>query len=103
MGVGALDAARQILAAGAKILQFRDKGFFSRDTFRELEIIARLCRDAGALLVVNDRADIARLLDAAVHLGQDDLPPADARMIVGPAAVIGYSTHNAAQLHAAAE
>jgi thiamine-phosphate pyrophosphorylase len=99
-GLPATEAAEAILEAGARILQFRHKGFFSRDVFDEAERIAALCRDAGALFVINDRADIARLLDAALHLGQDDLPPADARRIMPPHRIIGFSTHNADQLRA---
>lgn len=69
--------------------------------FAQATTLAALCRQAGALLIVDDRADIARLLDAGVHLGQDDLSPADARRIVGTSP-IGFSTHNRAQLEAAA-
>jgi thiamine-phosphate pyrophosphorylase len=98
--VDSADAAEAILEAGARILQFRHKGFFSRDVFEEAERIAALCGDAGALFVINDRADIAMLLDAALHLGQDDLPPADARRIMPPNRIIGFSTHNADQLRA---
>lgn len=49
---------------------------------------------------MNDRADVAKLLDAALHLGQDDLPPSAARRIVGERGAIGFSTHNEAQLRA---
>ena len=94
------DAAEAILEAGARILQFRHKSFFLRDVFEQAQRIAALCRDAGALFVINDRADIAMLLDAALHLGQDDLPPADARRIMPPGRIVGYSTHNADQLRA---
>ena len=93
-------AAEAILEAGARILQFRHKGFFSRQVFEEAEAVRALCRKAGALFVMNDRADIAMLLDAALHLGQDDLAPADARRIMPPDRVIGFSTHNADQLSA---
>jgi thiamine-phosphate pyrophosphorylase len=94
-------AAARILEAGARILQFRHKGFFSRDVFQESREIAALCREADALFVINDRADIARLLGAALHLGQDDLTPADARRVLGDGAFIGFSTHNESQLRAA--
>jgi thiamine-phosphate pyrophosphorylase len=99
-GLPAVAAAEAILEAGARILQFRHKGMFSRQVLEEAEKIASLCRDAGALFVVNDRADIAMLLDAELHLGQDDLPPADARKIMPPDRIIGFSTHNADQLRA---
>ena len=97
-GLPVVDAAEAILDAGARILQFRHKAFFSRDVFQNAERVAALCRQAGALFVLNDRADLARLLRAALHLGQDDLAPADARKITG--AVIGFSTHNEQQLRA---
>lgn len=93
--------AEQILEAGARILQFRYKGHVSRQVFADLTRISSLCRQSGALLVVNDRADIARLLGAALHLGQDDLLPSEARSITGTGNLIGYSTHNEQQLRAA--
>lgn len=103
--------ASQILEAGATILQFRHKGFFGRDVFAELEQVAALCRQAGALLVVNDRVDIARMVSSkefdagvhrvGVHLGQKDLSPSDARRVAGAAAIIGFSTHNERELREA--
>jgi len=95
-------AARAILEAGVRILQIRHKGHFSRDLFAACESIAAMCDEAGALFVINDRADIAALLNAGLHLGQEDLPAVEARRIA-PAAVIGFSTHNEGQLHAAAD
>ncbi len=94
-------AAEQILEGGAKILQFRHKGFFSREVFAQLERVAELCRDAGVLFVVNDRADLAAIAGAALHLGQDDLTPFAARKVVGAETLIGFSTHNERQLRAA--
>ncbi|MSV35408.1 MAG: thiamine phosphate synthase [Bryobacterales bacterium] len=100
-GVDVTFAAREILAGGARILQFRHKGFFSRDVFAAMERVAAVCRDAGVPFVVNDRADLAVLTNAVLHLGQEDLPPAAARKITGPDTIIGYSTHNETQLRAA--
>jgi len=96
-----VSAAKQMLNGGAEILQFRHKTFLSRQAFGWLEEIAELARTAGAILVINDRADLAKLFGAALHLGQDDLLPSVARRVVGPDAVVGYSTHNEAQLLAA--
>jgi thiamine-phosphate pyrophosphorylase len=101
-GVSIEETTRAVIAAGATIVQFRHKHFFSRDVFNHAQQVASVCREAGALFVINDRADIARLLDAGLHLGQTDLPPAEARRILGPDLVIGFSTHNAEQLRAAA-
>ena len=69
--------------------------------FEQAERIGELCRSAGAIWIVDDRADIAKLLDAGVHLGQDDLPPKLARRIMGSGGTVGFSTHNAEQLRAA--
>ena len=101
-GASVVLAAEAILNAGARILQFRHKGAFSRDVLAELERVAALCREARARLVVNDRADIARLTSAALHLGQQDLTPTDARRVVGADTPIGFSTHNERQLREAA-
>ena len=101
-GIDPIAAAEQILEGGATILQFRHKGFFSRTVFAQLERVAELCRDAGVLFVVNDRADLAALTNAALHLGQDDLTPTAARKVVGAKTLIGYSTHTERQLRAAA-
>lgn len=101
-GVAPVDAARAILNGGARILQFRHKTFYSREAHGWLEQISELCRASGATLVVNDRADLAVVFDAVLHLGQEDLPPAAARRVTGPAIPIGFSTHNEAQLRAAA-
>jgi thiamine-phosphate pyrophosphorylase len=99
--IDTVPAAEALLEAGARILQFRHKGFFSRQAFEDASRIAALCRSAGVLFVVNDRADVALLLNAALHLGQDDLAPSDARRILPAASVIGFSTHNERQLRAA--
>jgi thiamine-phosphate pyrophosphorylase len=97
-GMTAGAAAEAMLEAGARILQFRHKQFFSRPVFEEAERVAALCRAADALFVLNDRADFAQLLNAALHLGQDDLAPVDARKILSPETVVGFSTHNRDQL-----
>ena len=95
------------LAGGVDIIQLRDKGsrgeqrfgpLEARDELAALAVLADAARTHGALLAVNDRADIARAAGADVlHLGQDDLPLDVAREIVGPDTVIGRSTHDADQ------
>ena len=95
-------AAEAMLEGGARILQFRHKGHYSRAVFEQCERVAELARRAGALFIVNDRADFALLVDAGLHVGQDDLPPCDARRLIGPGRILGFSTHNPAQLAAAA-
>jgi thiamine-phosphate pyrophosphorylase len=99
-----VDAA---LAGGVDIVQLRDKGpggpLEARDELAALEIIGDACRRHGALLAVNDRADIALAAGADIlHLGQDDLPVSWARRIVGDGVAIGRSTHDTVQADAAA-
>ncbi len=95
-------AARAFLEEGASILQIRHKLHWSREIFDEARLAAELCRKHGAQLIINDCADFALLLDAGLHVGQDDLTPGDARRLMGPDRVLGFSTHNAEQLSAAA-
>lgn len=95
--------AKALLEAGVAIIQYRHKGEFRQEHFDDLRHLAEACRQAGALLIVNDRADFAMMLQAGVHLGQTDLPVAAARRVVGPNAVIGYSTHNEDQLRSGNE
>jgi thiamine-phosphate pyrophosphorylase len=99
-GAAAVEAAAAILDAGARVLQYRNKTAVTRADWEEVERIAALSREAGALLVINDRADLAALIGAALHLGQEDLPPVAARRIA-PELVIGFSTHNESQVRAA--
>jgi thiamine-phosphate pyrophosphorylase len=95
-------AAAAMLEGGAGILQFRHKGPFTRKAFEDAGRVADLCRRFGAQFVVDDRADIAVLLNAGLHLGQEDLAPEDARRLIGTKRILGFSTHDAAQLSAAA-
>lgn len=95
------------LAGGVDIIQLRDKRdgapLEARQELAALEILAEACARHGALLAVNDRADIAAAVDADVlHLGQDDLPVPLARRVIGHEPVIGRSTHDRPQAEAAA-
>lgn len=85
------------LAGGVDVVQLREKNW-NRELRAMAEDARRWTRDAGALLIVNDRADIAAALDAdGVHVGQEDLPIREARRLVGPHRLIGVSTHNIEQ------
>ena len=99
-GLSALEVSQALIEARSTILQYRHKEAWRQSHFDEAAAIARLCEEAGVLFVLNDRADYARLLNSALHIGQDDLPPTAARKIVKDE-VIGYSTHNAGQLRLA--
>jgi thiamine-phosphate pyrophosphorylase len=91
-----------LLDGGARLVQFRHKEAYTRQVFDQLEQIAALCYTAGAQLIVNDRADFAAIFDAGLHVGQDDLPPALARRVMGER-MLGLSTHDEAQMRAAAD
>lgn len=97
-GIAIEAAAAAFLEGGAGILQIRQKGHWSRDFFAAARNVARLCRENGTPLIVDDRADFALLLEAGLHVGQDDLCPRDARKLLGSEATLGYSSHNPAQL-----
>ncbi len=90
------------MSGGARWLQLRAKTL-PGGAFLDLATRVReIAHAGGAILVVNDRADIARLAGAdGVHVGQEDLSPVAAKAIVGPEAVIGFSTHTEAQIDAA--
>jgi thiamine-phosphate pyrophosphorylase len=97
-----LDLARAFLDGGARLIQIRAKHLSSGAFLSLADDIVHLARDCDARIVVNDRVDVARMSDAAgVHVGQDDMPPAEARALLGPDAMIGFSTHSPAQLAAA--
>ena len=100
-GLSLETAAAAFLEGGAGILQLRHKAHWNRDTFEAARRVAKLCREGGVPLIVNDRADYAMLLEAGLHVGQDDLAPRDARRLMGPDATIGFSSHNVRQLCAA--
>jgi thiamine-phosphate pyrophosphorylase len=94
--------AEAYLAAGARFIQVRAKGVSSSAFLKLSEEVVSRARKAGATVIVNDRADIARLAGAdGVHLGQDDLEPAMARRILGGEAIIGLSTHSIEQVRLA--
>jgi thiamine-phosphate pyrophosphorylase len=97
-----IDLASAYINGGARFLQIRAKSL-SGAAF--LDLTSRICaiaHPAGALVIVNDRVDIARIAGAdGVHVGQDDLAPAAVRTLVGPAAIVGLSTHTEPQIDAA--
>jgi thiamine-phosphate pyrophosphorylase len=98
-GWALVDYASACLAGGARLLQVRAKNLSGRDFLEAATAIVERAAPAGATIIVNDRADIARFSRAAgVHVGQDDLTPAQARAVVGPEAIVGVSTHTLDQL-----
>ena len=89
--------------AGARLIQLRVKGLSDRRWLAMAGAALAAAHASGAHLMVNDRADIARIAGAdGLHVGQDDLAGTDARAVVGPGVLLGVSTHNLDQLAAAA-
>src|SRR5262249_37597577 len=89
-------------AGGADVIQLREKTLADRELVERARNVRRWTRKAGVLFVVNDRPDVARLVEAdGVHLGQDDMPVKDARRILGADALIGVSTHSIEQVRQA--
>ena len=90
------------LEAGLRLIQLRAKALSFGPMLALAERLVGLASRSDARVIVNDRADVARLAGAAgVHVGQDDLTPSEARAILGPEAVVGVSTHTWAQVEAA--
>jgi thiamine-phosphate pyrophosphorylase len=93
---------KEAALGGAQIIQLREKNIDDRTLLERARIVREVTRSSDILFIVNDRPDIARLVDAdGVHLGQDDMSIQDARRILGPDALIGVSTHNLDQVHQA--
>jgi len=90
-------------AGGVDIVQLREKNMSDAELLAKAKDVRRWTRQAGVLFIVNDRPDIALAAEAdGVHLGQDDLPPAVARQMLGTDAIVGISTHSLSQLRIAA-
>ena len=97
-----MDLARAYLDGGARILQIRAKALGSGSLLDLCDEIVSAAAPYDALIVVNDRADVARSSGAAgVHVGQEDLSPSDARRLLGDQAIVGLSTHTESQIEAA--
>jgi thiamine-phosphate pyrophosphorylase len=87
---------------GVDVVQLRDKTLEARPLLARAAELAGVCRDLGVPFILNDRPDLALEAGAdGVHVGQDDAPPALARRILGPSAIVGFSTHRPAELDAA--
>lgn len=98
-----LELAEQLIDAGVRMLQYRDKSETADNILRVSTSLAETARKTGTSLFVNDRPDIAFLARASgVHVGQDDVPVEQARMVVGADRWVGVSTHNREQFRKAA-
>jgi thiamine-phosphate pyrophosphorylase len=101
-GWAPLDLLHAYLDAGATFIQLRAKRLESGPFLDLCDAAVAAGQPFGARIIVNDRIDVARLsMAAGVHVGQDDVPPRQARELLGPEAIVGFSTHSIAQLESA--
>ena len=102
LGRNVKDTAREAIEAGIDILQLRAKDLSDRKILEIGRAVKEVNSKGKALFLLNDRPDLACILDIdGIHLGQDDLPAKDARKILGKNKIIGLSTHSAEQALAA--
>jgi thiamine-phosphate pyrophosphorylase len=95
--------AKQLLEAGVRLLQYRNKTSPAREFLQTASEMAKVLVPLGAIYLVNDRPDIGYLAGASgVHVGWGDLSPEDAKRIIGPRKLVGISTHNIEQFQEAA-
>ncbi len=101
-GWAPIDLTQALLAGGARLIQLRAKAMDSGPLLELADAAVQLAAAAGGQIIVNDRADIARLSKAAgAHVGQEDLSPVHVRAQLGPDAIVGYSTHSVRQIEEA--
>src|SRR5215213_764624 len=101
-GFSHAEQVKLLSRGGASLVQLRDKQMLAREFYEQAKAAVAVSARHGVQLLINDRVDVALAAGAqGVHLGQDDMPPAAARKLLGPKAVIGYSTHNIEQAIAA--
>ncbi|OGO23204.1 MAG: thiamine-phosphate diphosphorylase [Chloroflexi bacterium RBG_16_51_9] len=98
------EVVKQMLEAGVKIIQYREKDFSMLQKYHECLAIRGLTARFGACFIVNDDIDLALAVQSdGVHVGQEDLPPQKARELVGDKMLLGLSTHSPEQARQAAE
>lgn len=95
LGRSNVEQVKEMLKAGIKIIQYREKKLSAEAFLEECHQIRLLTRDAGCCFIVNDRVDLALLCEAdGVHVGQNDMALEHVRQFVGPTRLIGVSTHS---------
>jgi len=103
-GRGNVETVRQMVEAGIKVIQYREKHKSARQMYQECTAIREITRRCGITFIVNDHIDLAVSVCAdGVHIGQDDLPPQEVRRLAGDEMIIGLSTHSPAQARAASD
>lgn len=92
------EQVERFIKGGARFIQLREKFASPKEFYDDAKAVIEFAHKTNAKIIINDRVDIALALKAdGVHLGQDDLPPAKARQILGENAIIGFSTHSIEQ------
>ncbi len=96
------DFLRHCIAGGVDVVQLREKNLDARALLARAGVAKEVCAEAGVPFILNDRPDLALELGVdGVHVGQDDASPSLARRLLGPDAIVGYSTHTPGELEAA--
>jgi thiamine-phosphate pyrophosphorylase len=102
-GLSHAEQVTRLIEGGASLIQLRDKQATPAEFYRQAAAALKIARDHEVRLIINDCVDIALVLKAdGVHLGQTDMPAEAARRLLGPQAIIGFSTHNLEQAKRAA-
>ncbi|MGH9820424.1 MAG: thiamine phosphate synthase, partial [Pyrinomonadaceae bacterium] len=101
-GISHEEQVKRLIEGGITFIQLREKHSSPREFYESAKTAVAIAREHRVTIVINDRADIAVAVNAdGVHLGQHDLSPKHARNLLGPNAIIGYSTHTLEQAQAA--
>ncbi|SMC94246.1 thiamine-phosphate diphosphorylase [Sporomusa malonica] len=102
LGRNNVEVVELLIAAGIKVIQYREKDKKAGQMYEECLKIREITRNAGVTFIVNDHIDLAILVAAdGVHIGQKDLPPAKVRELIGSDMILGLSTHSPEQVKAA--
>ncbi|URA09472.1 thiamine phosphate synthase [Thermospira aquatica] len=98
-GRSVIEVAEAMIAGGVRIIQYREKEDKPKNIqYQECLTLRKMTKEAGVLFLINDFIDLALACEAdGVHIGQEDLPPAVVRKLVGPSKIIGLSTHSPEQ------
>ena len=101
-GLSHAEQVKRLASGGATFVQLREKQMSGAEFYSSATAALAVAREFGIKLIINDRVDLAMTIGAdGVHLGQDDLPPVEARKLLGSEKIIGYSTHNLLQVEEA--
>ena len=102
LGRDNITVVKAMIDAGITLIQYREKEKSMLEKYRQCEALRTLTRDAGVTFIINDHVDLALAMEAdGIHVGQDDMPAAVVRQLVGEGMIVGLSTHSPAQAAAA--